>query len=359
VPADALRRFLTLGGARTMGIQFLVFLALVAILILLMGVRLALLSREDRKRLSRAVGLLRRGMLPSKLEETLVAEGIDRATAADVVARALKGLTPASVAAPRLAPPQSATASASLDNLKTALPDTAKTAFEPLPATPHERACALLYKRRDYQGAIEAFTEAIELDPLFPNAYLGRAVAHRRLENIPAALQDERKAEELGGAEKSAWDRLVNRSRHRWHWDFDNPEWQRIDPLSRKAVLLRTLMVQIWNGGLHQWIANGYGRWIDDLIAAAREVDTGAAREVAAMLEDISVGISPEGLDHGWSEDDEVPEEDHVHEEEQDELLERILEHEERYHRVESQFGDDVEKWLEEKSAARSVEPNG
>jgi tetratricopeptide (TPR) repeat protein len=89
------------------------------------------------------------------------------------------------------------------------------------------RQAELIAQRGEHAQALEAFTEAIQLDPLYPNSYIGRALAYRRLENFPAALEDERRAEELGGAEKTAWDRLVNRSRHHWHWDFDNPDWQR------------------------------------------------------------------------------------------------------------------------------------
>src|SRR5262249_26015270 len=129
----------------------------------------------------------------------------------------------------------------------------------------HERGVPHL-KSRDNAQALAAFTEAIRLDPYFPNAYIGRALVYRRLENIPAALEDERKAEALGGPEKTAWDRLVNEARGRWQRDFDTPQWQLTDPLSRQACLLQTLNSQILNGGLTQWIVNGYARWINDVI---------------------------------------------------------------------------------------------
>lgn len=75
-----------------MNMRLLLFTALVAVIILLVWLRLALLTGQDRRRLSRAVALLRRGTLPSKVEERMVAEGLDRVTAAEVVANALKAL---------------------------------------------------------------------------------------------------------------------------------------------------------------------------------------------------------------------------------------------------------------------------
>jgi hypothetical protein len=259
-------------------------------------------------------------------------------------------------------------------------PPTKTTVGDPAPliATPHERGAACI-KSRDWTGALAAFSEAIEKDPLYPNSYLGRAVAHRRLDNLAAALEDEKKAEELGGPENSAWDRLANRSRHRWHWDFDNPEWQRVDPLSRKAALLHTLVLQIYNGGLPQWFANGYWRWIDDVVLASREVDTAATREVAAMLEDISRGLSlEEGIpdDYFWGgvaveatdpstvTDDERTDDDasakcNGASEEPDDLLNRIFSHENRYYEVEFQFREDVENWFEQEATNSRQTPPG
>src|SRR5262249_30221688 len=155
----------------------------------------------------------------------------------------------------------------------------------PSPPGPYDRGVDHL-KRAEYAQAIAAFTEAIRLEPDAPNAYVGRALAYRSLGDDSRALDDEQAAQQLGGAERTTWDRLVNRAYRRWHGDLDNPDWRRTDPLSRKATLLHLLTTQIFNGGLGQWIANGYGEWIDDVIEAAEEVGTAAAREVAAILEE-------------------------------------------------------------------------
>ncbi len=338
-----------------MGTRFLLFLAIVAFLILMVAIRLLGRFGRDRRRLSQAVELLRKGTLPSKLEQQLVTEGLDRATAAQFVERALRALAPPS-ANKRRPRRTAATASPLPRDLDTPVPDAVDSASAPLPATPHERGVALLFKRGDYVGALEAFTQAIERDPFYPNAYFGRALAHRRLGDVAAAVEDERKAEELGGSERTAWDRLVNRSRHRWQWDFDNPDWKRTEPLSRQAVLFRTHTRQINNGGLIQWVAGGYVQWIDDVIEAAWEVDTAATREVAAMLEELSRqlaalaagDLSPQG---------DAPEED-ISDEQQEELLDKIFEYELRYYSVEREFAGDVEKWLENKAATRGEGPS-
>ena len=242
-----------------------------------------------------------------------------------------------------------ATFSALPEFFKTAIPEFDEPAPPSLTDSPHERGIAPL-ERGDAEGAIQAFNEAIEQDPLFPNAYLARAVAHRRLGRYAEAADDERKAEDLGGPEKLTWDRLVNRARHRWHGDFANPEWEQTDPLSREAVLFRTLMRQIHNGGLFQWVANGYDEWIDDLIAAARRVDTAATRDVADLLADLSRELATQPADDRSRFDDTVDENDPARLTQRDELLEKILDYERRYYAVEGQFALDLENWFEEKA---------
>jgi hypothetical protein len=207
------------------------------------------------------------------------------------------------------------------------------------------------YKKGEHVQAVAAFTEAIRIDPEAPNSYIARALCYRRLDNMPAALQDERTAEELGGPEKTAWDRFVNRSRKRWSWDFDNPEWRHSDPLSRKAVLLSQLNRQILNGGLFQWIANGYGRWIHDVIEAANEVGTDASREVAAVLEEVSQRLEAGAEEFGRQLDETLEQADEDSQEL--EIVERLYECEDRYFRVQSQFVQDVENWLEKTAASQ------
>ena len=135
-----------------MGTRFLLFLAIVAFLILMVAIRLLGRFGRDRRRLSQAVELLRKGTLPSKLEQQLVTEGLDRATAAQFVERALRALAPPS-ANKRRPRRTAATASPLPRDLDTPVPDAVDSASAPLPATPHERGVALLFKRGDYVGA--------------------------------------------------------------------------------------------------------------------------------------------------------------------------------------------------------------
>jgi hypothetical protein len=217
--------------------------------------------------------------------------------------------------------------------------------------TPYKRAVAYLMNF-EHEKALAEFTEAIRLEPDSPNPYIGRAMTHRRMGNEAAARQDDEKARELGGPERNAWERLCNRSRRRWGTDFADPRWKQEDPLSRDAVLLDLLAAQIHNGGLRQWIANGYGEWIEDVIAAARQIGTAATGQVAAMLADLAQLLSSGSLTRdSWTEDDlEEP----VEMLGDDETLQAFWDLEDRYYRVQVQFVKDVEQWFEKQLAAVS-----
>jgi hypothetical protein len=211
--------------------------------------------------------------------------------------------------------------------------------------TPHERGVAHLLKY-EYAEAAAAFTEAIRLDPDAPNSYLGRALGRRRIGDEAGALEDERTARELGGPERSAWDKLANRANRRWRGQLGDPAWRATDPLSRQAVLLRALNAQILNGGLCQWIANGYGAWVLDVAEAAEEVGTPAAWEVAALLGDVARALEA-GYMEDFAEDDGTSDDD-------DEAMKVIGRSEDRYFAVQVQFVKDVSAWLEVKVAPRS-----
>jgi tetratricopeptide (TPR) repeat protein len=226
--------------------------------------------------------------------------------------------------------------------------------------TCYERGIAH-HKRGEFAQAVADYTEAIRLDPDAPNAYVRRSLSYRALGDDHGARADELAAQRLGGPERTAWERLVNRSRIRWGWDLGDPTWRQTDPLSYKAVLFRTLNAQILNGGLHQWVANGYGRWIDDVIQAAREVDTDATREVAAALTELAPHLESLSLEDQYF-DEEPPEEESYdlepgaegdHPGEEDDAFNPFSLCEERFYLVQSRFVQDVEAWLEEKARAR------
>ncbi len=216
----------------------------------------------------------------------------------------------------------------------------------------YDRAVAHL-KRTEYPQAVAAFSEAIALDSEAANAYLGRALAYRSLGNDTAALRDERAARDLGGPERSTWDRLVKRAYRRWRGDLRNSTWAREDSLSHNAFLLRQWTWQISNGGLPQWIANGYGEWAEDLALAAEAVGTDAACEVAKIVRDVAAilknwpgareamfqMIAERSLASGAVE----------------ELFNALSASEERYGRVGRRPGEflaDIEAWFEEMAEA-------
>jgi hypothetical protein len=220
------------------------------------------------------------------------------------------------------------------------------------PGGAYERGVAHL-KRAEYPRAVAAFTEAIGLDPCSANAYVGRALAHRSLGDEPAAARDEQAARDLGGPERSVWDRLVRRAYRRWRGDLRDPVWAREDPLGRDAFLLRQWTWQIYNGGLPQWVANGFGEWADDLARAAEAVETDAARAVAVIVRDVAAILA------GWPGAREamlrmIATASPVAGREE-ELFGALSECERRYHRVGRRPGEfvaDVEAWLERRASA-------
>jgi len=64
-------------------------------------------------------------------------------------------------------------------------------------------------KRAKYEAAVAAFTEAINIDPKTPNAYVGRALAHRSLGNEAAAIHDEQTVQDLGGVKPPRIDNIL------------------------------------------------------------------------------------------------------------------------------------------------------
>jgi len=207
---------------------------------------------------------------------------------------------------------------------------------DPVFTSHYDRAFAHL-KKGEYEPAIAAYTEAIQFDPQAPNAYLGRALAYRSVGDEASAARDERAAKELGGAERSTWARVVNRAYQLWKGDGQATKtefYQGLHPLQRKAVLLWDLNGQVMNGGFPQWLLNGYGEWIKDIIEALKEIDTDAARQVQTIMEGVSLLANT----------------DLQNEAESVENMGGLLEYTDRYYALASAFGDDVEAWVEKRS---------
>jgi hypothetical protein len=203
-----------------------------------------------------------------------------------------------------------------------------------------------------HKEAIEAFTEAIRLEPDAPNGYIGRAMAHRRVGNEAAARQDEERAKALGGPERNAWERLCNRSRRKWGGHLDNEEWKREDPLSRDAVLLDILACEVHAGTLWQWLDHGHWRWIDDVIMAARQIGTESANVVAAILEELAPRLNPESLGVSTYDEDDFDETGALRPDRADKeipgpAVDGLGELDDRYFKVQPQFVKEVEEYFE------------
>jgi hypothetical protein len=207
-------------------------------------------------------------------------------------------------------------------------------------------------KRSEYAQAVEAFNAAIAFDPDEANAYVGRGLAHRGLDDEAAAARDEQAARTLGGPDRSAWDRLVKRAKRQWYGDLTDPAWPRQDPLSRDAFLIRQWSWQIYNGGLVQWVANGYGRWAADLAKACDTVGTALARAVAAIVRDVArvLDARPDARDAIFGL---ITTPAPIGDRDED-LFGRLADCEARYGRVgryPAEFVTDVEEWFERKTA--------
>jgi hypothetical protein len=98
---------------------------------------------------------------------------------------------------------------------------------------------------------------------------------------------------------------------------------------------------------LHQWVANGYARWINDVIAAATAIGSPATRQVAAILTDLATHLGPEPPNAGeWIEEDPGLADDY--DDLEGELaIDPVADLEDRYHHVQMQFVKDVRQWFE------------
>lgn len=222
------------------------------------------------------------------------------------------------------------------------------------PISPYELGVAHL-KRSEHAEALAAFSQAIELDPNEANAFVGRALALRALGNDTAALEDERVARSLGGPDRSAWDRLVKRAIRQWRGDLSNSTWLIEDPLSRAAYLLLQFTWQIYNGGLVQWVANGYAAWAEDVARAADAIGTGSARVVASIVREMALLLArwPDArplltrmIAGGTGATERI-----------EALFKELARFEERYARAGTRPGEfvaDVEAWFEQQVSALS-----
>jgi hypothetical protein len=223
-----------------------------------------------------------------------------------------------------------------------------------LPQSAYEQGLSHL-RGGKYAEAVQAFTEAVNIDPEEANAYVGRALAYRSLGNDAAAVQDEQVARALGGPVRSAWDRLVREAFRRWKGDLRDPAWGQRDAVGRNAFLLHQWTWQIYNGGVVQWVANGYGEWAEDLARASESVGTLAARQVATIVRDVAgiLARRPDAREAMF----QMITGDAVARDAEEDLFGALSECEERYIRAGSHPGEfvaDIEAWFERRDVSPS-----
>ncbi len=160
--------------------------------------------------------------------------------------------------------------------------------MDPLSSDRYDQALTPL-KKGEYERAVSEFTEVIRLDPSDPKGYLGRALAYRSLGEEGNAVADECAAKEL---EQTTWQRLVKQAYARQEGDLRHADaaefYERIDPLQRKAVLLRDFDYQVCEGGIPHWILNARDGWISEVMDLVQKIGTEAAKEVLTILQEVS-----------------------------------------------------------------------
>lgn len=102
------------------------------------------------------------------------------------------------------------------------------------------------------------------------------------------------------------WQAIMNQAYDKWQ---AKREWKyrefllNLDALERKAVVLGNFNHQVLNGGLQQWVDNGYatgsGR---DLLLILEEIGTELAKKVKAIVEEVLGYVDMDAEPQGWGD---------------------------------------------------------
>ena len=86
------------------------------------------------------------------------------------------------------------------------------------------------------------------------------------------------------------WQGLMDQAYAKWQ---ANREWRyrqfllNLDAIERKAVILGNFNYQVCNGGIQQWVDNGYCVTAQDLLSILEEMDTENSRRVAKIVREV------------------------------------------------------------------------
>lgn len=127
----------------------------------------------------------------------------------------------------------------------------------------------------------------------------------------------------------SRWQTLMDGAYDRWQqsgkdgqkqWSYDQ-FLANLDAKERQAVLLGNMNYQIGNGGVQQWVDNGYACNAADLLVVLSLMDSPRAKEWAAKLEPfvdqyVNTEAEKRGFGQNYWLDDEDGDEDYDREDE-------------------------------------------
>jgi len=108
------------------------------------------------------------------------------------------------------------------------------------------------------------------------------------------------------------WQAIMDRAYDKWQKGWGYREFLlNLDTVERRAAILGSFNHQVLNGGLQQWVDNGYASGTGrDLLLILEEMDTELARKVKKIVEGtlvhVDLGLEMSGFgENYWNEDPE------------------------------------------------------
>ena len=148
------------------------------------------------------------------------------------------------------------------------------------------------------------------------------------------------------------WQSLMDRAYDKWQTTDGTPKgWNyrqfllNLDAVERKAVILGNFHYQVCNGGLQQWVDNGYASSAGpDLLTLLDEIGTETAKKVSEIVKKVLVHVDL-SVEKGETYDYWL--EEWIDEEEPDYILE-VQALDSPYYDLSDVFTAEVEKYLVE-----------
>lgn len=104
------------------------------------------------------------------------------------------------------------------------------------------------------------------------------------------------------------WQSLMDRAYDKWQ-TTENRSWDyrrfllNLDTVERKAVILGNFHYQVCNGGLQQWVDNGYASSAGvDLLSLLDEIGTETAKKVSEIVKKVLEHVDLTAASTGWGD---------------------------------------------------------